>query len=413
MYHWLYNLGIRGYTMAISIAALFNPKARAWVEGRRNLTDQLRSELDSSAPLIWFHAASLGEAEQGVPVMRALKKRYPDHRILLSFFSPSGMENFHQPELTDHVCYLPADLPNNARGFVEIIKPVLAVFIKYEIWANYFLELQRRRIPVMIAPAIFRPDQFYFREPHTSFFLPILRNTAAILTQDEGSVELLRAHGVLNCRKVGDSRFERVMLNAKQAYTNPVLDSFASQRPLIVCGSTWSPDEKILLALSKAIPDLKMIIAPHDISVGNVKRIQRLFGDHQTFLYSQPPADTSRYRFVIIDNIGMLSKIYRLGQLAYVGGAFGSGIHNSLEAVVYGVPVFFGPKHSNFIEPSAMIRAGFGHEVRSADELIQKVKELLNNPGKLETQSQAARKYIEDGTGATKKIMAEIDFLLS
>lgn len=412
MYHWLYNLGIRGYKQAIAVAALFNPKARTWIRGRRNLLHKLRREIKGNSPWIWFHAASLGEAEQGVPVIRELKKRFPNHRILLSFFSPSGMENFRQPDLTDHVCYLPADLPGNAKAFVEAVQPKLAVFIKYEIWANYFLELQKRDIPVMIAPAIFRPDQFYFKKPHANFFLPILRNTSAILTQDERSVELLHANGIQNCRKVGDSRFERVKLNARENFDDAGLKHFAENAPVMVCGSSWEPDEELLVKLAQATPGLKMIIAPHDISVGNIKRVQRLFGESQSYLYSMSPDDTSRYRFVIIDNIGMLSKIYRLGQLAYIGGAFGSGIHNSLEAVVYGMSVFFGPKHRNFIEPSSMMERGFGHEVHSPEDLITGVHYLLNNPDQLKVESQNALKYIEEGSGATDRIVREIERLL-
>jgi 3-deoxy-D-manno-octulosonic-acid transferase len=412
MYRWLYNLGIWGYKQAISFAAAFNQKAKAWIGGRRNIWDKLNQEIDTSEPLIWLHAASLGEAEQGVPIMQELKQRYPKHRILLSFFSPSGMQNFNQPQLTDYVCYLPADLPGNAKRFIDLVRPNLAIFIKYEIWANYFLALQEQNIPVMIAPAIFRPDHFYFRKPHSHFFVPILKRVAAILTQDDRSVEILKTHGVNNCKKVGDSRFERVKLNAGEEFSDPILEGFSKDTLVMVCGSTWAPDEEILIALATAVPQLKMILAPHDISPQNVKRVQRSFGKQNTFIYSQPPAEYVNQRFVVIDNIGMLSKLYRLGHIAYIGGAFGQGIHNSLEAVVYGMPVFFGPRHLNFIEPSAMLQRGFGHEVGSAEDLISGVKNLMNNPDQMEHQAQSALSYINEGTGATNKIMGEIQKLL-
>ena len=413
MYHLLYNLGIWGYRQAIALAGPFNAKARSWVKGRKNSWQKLEGEINRSIPLVWVHAASLGEAEQAVPIMKGIRENYPSHRILLSFFSPSGMENFNRPDLTDHVCYLPIDTPGNASRFIDLIKPKLALFIKYEIWANYFLELQKRDIPVMIAPAVFRPDQFYFKKPHSNFFLPVLRDTKAILTQDEDSVELLNANGIRNCKKVGDSRFERVKLNAREDFNDSTLEAFSKNASVLICGSTWSPDEDLLIALARELPDLKMIIAPHDISSGNIRRVQRSFGEDKCFLYSQPPGDAAKHRYVIIDNIGMLSKIYRLGQIAYIGGGFGSGIHNSLEAVVYGMPVFFGPKHTNFIEPSAMIKRGFGHEIRSSEDLITGVKNLLKNPNQLKSQAQHALNYIEEGTGATDRILQEIKRLLN
>ena len=412
MYHRFYNLGVAGYQLAIRLAAPFNRKAKAWIQGRKDIWRRMANQVKSDKPLIWIHAASLGEAEQGLPIISQLKKLYPNYRILLSFFSPSGMENFKRHDLAEYVCYLPADKPENARKFIDIIQPKLALFIKYEIWANYFLELQNRNIPVIIAPAVFRADQFYFKAPHRNFFLPILKNTSAILTQDENSVDLLRQNGILNCAKVGDSRFEKVLENAHEDFSDPLLEAFAKNSILIVCGSTWSPDEEMLLKLAKALPDLKLILAPHDISKTNVNRVLNTFGDRHGFLYSEAPADISEKRYVVIDNIGMLSKLYRLGQMAYVGGAFGQGIHNSLEAAVYGMPVFFGPKHTNFIEPSDMIKAGFGHEVKTAKDLIEEVRSLIEDEAKLEAESRAGLDFVEQGTGATDKIVEEIKSLL-
>ncbi len=412
MYHWFYNLGIGAYTTAIRLGSFFNVKARAWTEGRKDIWQELAKIATNKDPIVWFHAASLGEAEQGIPIIRKLKKRFPDHKILLSFFSPSGMQNFRQRSLVDYTCYLPADSPVNAERFVALLKPQLAFFIKYEIWANYFLALQKRGTPTIIAPAIFRANHFYFKSPHNKFFIPILKQVNYILTQDEKSVQVLRNNGILNCQHVGDSRFEKVIENTREEFSDSVLEIFANNEPVMVCGSTWEPDEKILLALSKASPQLKMILAPHNINRNNIERVHKLFGKQASFLYSEAPDDISEKRFAIIDNIGMLSKLYRLGEVAYIGGAFGIGIHNSLEAVAYGIPIFFGSNHKNFIEPTEMIELGFAHEISNANELIQQVEKLLENTSELKRQSDLAARYVENGTGATDKIMEVLSNML-
>ena len=408
IYGRLYNLGIGLYKTAVRLAAPFNPKARAWVEGRSEIWPELQRTFAHQPRVIWFHAASLGEAEQAVPVMEAIKKDYPDRQILLTFFSPSGMKHFKRHDLADHIFYLPADTPGNARKFVQICQPDMAIFIKYEIWANYFRELQRAGMPLILAPAIFRPEQFYFQWPHRDFFLPILRKIQVILTQDEASVAVLKNAGISRVKKVGDTRFEKVMQNSNEEFHDPLLEQFARYRPLLIGGSTWAPDEKLLRDLATALPDLKMIIAPHDISRQNVLRVKDLFGKHQTFLYSEKPAEPQAFRFAIIDNIGLLSRLYRLGNIAYIGGAFGTGIHNSLEAAAYGLPLFFGPKHLNFVEPSQMLELGFGHEVRNSKELIAETRALLNDPQKMTAESRVAREYVRDGAGATSLIMAEV-----
>lgn len=412
MYHWLYNLGIQAYTGAIGMACLFSQKARYWQRGRKNIWQKLGEDFSGDQKVIWFHAASLGEAEQGVPIMQEVKQRYPEFRILLTFFSPSGMHNFQRKDLVDHLYYLPADRPGSAEKFVSITRPSLAFFIKYEIWANYFLALQKRHIPIIIAPAIFRADQFYFRKPHSSFFIPILKKVSAILTQDETSVTILKEHGIANCERVGDSRFEKVLQNTRQKFSDPVLESFSEAAPTLVAGSTWPPDEQLLLAVARTFTQLKMILAPHDISPGNIARLRKALGSENSFLYSQPPADPAACRYAIIDNIGLLSRIYRLGQLAYIGGAFGKGIHNSLEAVAYGLPVFFGPNHQNFVEPKEMLVGGFAHEVKDAPDLIAAVGALLDKPGEMKRQSEGASQYVAQGTGAVVKIMKVADQLL-
>ena len=411
MYQIAYNLAIRAYALIVGIASFFNPKAKSWKKGRRNIWVRMESVLVPGDELIWFHAASLGEAEQAVPIIQSVRTSHPNHKIFLTFFSPSGMDHFKRKDLVDYVFYLPSDTPANARRFVELVNPRLAVFIKYEIWANYFQALNRKAIPLILAPAIFRPDQFYFAKPHRSFFIPILQKVDRILTQDEASVELLQKNGIRNSFKVGDTRFEKVRQNTELELKDDILNGFAIGRKVMVCGSTWEADERLILNLADAEPELKLIIAPHDISKNNVSRIRRLLGNGRTFLHSSKNLEAGK-QILIIDNIGMLSRLYRLGGISFVGGAFGSGIHNTLEAAAYGTPVFFGPKHQNFIEPSQMIQEGFGHEVSNGMELIQGVSALLRNEDQLKSESEAALHYILQGSGATEKIMKEVNTLL-
>ncbi len=411
MYQQLYNLGIRSYGASIKIAQYFNEKAKSWVSGRKNLFKKLEQVFSKGDQLLWFHAASLGEAEQGVPIMQQLKKEFPQKKILLTFFSPSGMEHFKNNGLADYIFYLPLDTKANAKKFLNAVNPELAFFIKYEIWPNFFKQIQKRNIPLIIAPAIFRRDQFYFKSPHKSFFLPILKEVNRILVQDETSKEVLLENGITNTDVCGDSRFDRVKQNVAAPFENEILEQFSKNQKVLIGGSTWTPGENILKEMLDQNPELKMIIAPHDIKPENIQRILKLFGS-QAFAYSKPPSNFENYRVCIIDNIGLLSRLYRFGQMAYIGGAFGKGIHNSLEAAAYGLPLFFGPNHSSFIEPAEMIAEGFAFEIKDAADLQQFLKPLLENENQLKKLQSKALEYVDRKAGAVEMIVEEVKALL-
>lgn len=410
MYHRLYNLGIRSYGLGLRIASLFNDKARDWAKGRQHLFSEIRNSISPGDAILWFHAASLGEAEQGLPVMQRLKKEFPQKKILLSFFSPSGMNHFKHKEVADYIFYLPLDTPGNARQFLDAVKPELAFFIKYEIWPNFFRETQKRDIPLVIAPAVFRPGQFYFKKPHSSFFLPLLRKAGSIMVQDERSQRLLSEHSVTS-KVVGDSRFDRVMQNTRTAFEDETLEKFSSGSFTIIGGSSWEPEEKILKEVLQQNPEVSLVLAPHDIKKENIDRLVKLFGK-DSFRYSAKPTEPGKYRVCIIDNIGMLSRLYRFGQVALIGGAFGKGIHNSLEAVAYGLPVFFGPKHQNFIEPAEMLKRGFAFEIQSATGMQEQLKLMISDRDYLQELSAKAKAYVEEKAGSVEKITLEVEKLL-
>lgn len=409
MYQQLYNLGIRSYGTAIKIAGAFNTKARNWVSGRQGLFEKLKRTFTGESEVIWFHAASLGEAEQGVPVMQELKKKYPAKKLLLTFFSPSGMDHFKNNGLADEIFYLPLDTPANAKRFLDAVQPQLAFFIKYEIWPNFFKEIQKRDIPLIIAPAIFREDQFYFKPPHRNYFLPILKEVDQILVQDENSLEILNKNGVTQVEVCGDSRFDRVQQNVAAPFESEVLEKFTLGEMILVGGSTWPTGEEILKQVLNENPSLKMIIAPHDIRPANVERVQKLFGKAPSFAYSKPPEDFKEKRVCVIDNIGMLSRLYRFGSIAYIGGAFGKGIHNSLEAAAYGLPLFFGPNHRHFIEPTEMIRKGFAFEIHDASEMQRVIQPMITDKQYLKSLEFKAQQYVNEKGGAVEKIVRVVE----
>ncbi len=413
MYQWLYNVGISAYGLAITIASLFNSKAKLALRGRKNLLDRISRDISPGDEVLWFHAASLGEAEMGLPIIQETKKRYPQKKILLTFFSPSGFEHFHHPEIIDYKYYLPLDKPKSVKRFLDIVNPQLAFFIKYEIWANFFKEIQKREIPLIVAPAIFRASQFYFKKPHRKFFLPILKKINRMLVQDENSKDILHSYGISHVEVCGDSRFERVVQNVKTPFENILLETFSYQQQLIVAGSTWAPDEKILKTILDQNPQLKLIMAPHDIAPENIDRIISLFGEKIAFRYSEPPEDPTKYRVCVINNIGMLSRIYRYGQIAYIGGGFGKGLHNSLEAVAYGLPVFFGPNHQNFIEPTELIKEGIGFEIKNGFEMQSTLNVLLTDKAKLNQLQTQAEEYTKAKAGAVLKITRAIEKVLA
>ena len=345
----LYTIGVWLYSLGVRIAALFgNAKAMQWVEGRKTQRTALRqAQGPDSDEWIWFHAASLGEFEQGRPVIEALKKEFPQYKILLSFFSSSGYEIRKDYPLADEVLYLPSDTPGHATQWVQRHHFVAAFFIKYEFWFNYMRALKDAGIPLFYISLILKPDSYFFRWYGTWFFRQ-LKNVTHFFVQDDTTAQLLQTHGLTNVTVCGDTRFDRVAAIAQQAKPFPEVEQFIGGRHCIIAGSTWPPDEKLLVDFYQNLPDdYCLIIAPHDISESHVAQIKTQFPDHQ--LYTE--LDVQKHtKVLIINTIGILSQLYQYARFVYIGGGFGVNIHNIQEPVTFGCPVVFGPKYKSFKE---------------------------------------------------------------
>jgi 3-deoxy-D-manno-octulosonic-acid transferase len=345
-----YSLSIFFYGIILRIATLFHTKARLWVRGRRNLFAELETKIKSSSqPVVWFHCASLGEFEQGRPLMEEFKRRNPSYKILLTFFSPSGFEVRKNYPGADIICYLPLDTPANAKRFVSLVNPSLVFFVKYEFWLNTLGEIRRKNIPHFLVSGIFRPDQIFFKS-HGGIFREALKGFTFLFTQEKNSVELLKSIGITNVIAAGDTRFDRVMEIASAAKEIPLAKLFSgTDGKTIVAGSTWPQDEELLFPVISAElkKDWKIIIAPHELGETHLTAIENGLqnaGIEKQFItrFSKAnEATITTFKVLLIDNIGMLSSLYRYGNIAYIGGGFGKSIHNTLEAAVYGIPVVF------------------------------------------------------------------------
>ena len=374
------------------------------MEGRRGWLEQINTKLaDNAAPIVWFHAASLGEFEQGRPVMEAFRQQYPGYKILLTFFSPSGYEVRKNYAGADYIFYLPFDTAANARHFVERVDPAIAFFIKYEFWYHYLRELKARQIPTFSFSAIFRPDQIFFK-PYGGFYRSFLRFFNHILVQNQESVDLLKKIGVTNVTLAGDTRFDRVKQVADAKKDIPVARLFKADTPLLVVGSAWQADMDVLIPfLNRFEKPLKVIIAPHEIHDDEIERWR-----------SQLPGPTIRFSEVanqltiqpsnhlIIDNVGMLSSLYQYGDFAYIGGAFGKGLHNILEAATFRMPLFFGPNYGKFQEAVDLVKAGAAFPVSNSAELETVFTRLYADSS---VASAISGDYVTLNTGATSKVM--------
>ncbi len=408
------------------MAAPFNPKARQWVDGRREWAANLSQKLNgNTAPIAWFHAASLGEFEQGRPVMEAYRLQYPDHKILLTFFSPSGYEVRKHYAGADFVSYLPQDTPANARQFVSLVQPRIAFFIKYEFWYNYLRALKRANVPVVSFSAIFRPNQLFFR-PWGIFYKNLLTYFDHILVQNQESVQLLDAIGIRNVTLAGDTRFDRVAQLAAAPKEIPIARAFKEtpdyssvevsqpHQPLLIVGSAWQADMDILIPfINEFDKPLNVIIAPHDIHDDEIEqwRSQLRYPSvrYSVIAASQISTDQSA-RLLFIDNIGMLSSLYQYGDFAYVGGAFGKGLHNILEAATYGMPLFFGPNYAKFQEAIDLVREEAAFPVNSTVELRTVFAQQYADRTEA---ARISRHYVLRNIGATGKVMEVVRQLKS
>ncbi|TKB98089.1 3-deoxy-D-manno-octulosonic acid transferase [Pedobacter cryotolerans] len=399
---WIYNIGIRLYGFLLQIAALFNPKAKLFVNGRKDIWQQLASKTNPNDQPIWFHFASLGEFEQGRPVLETLKTNKPEQKIIVTFFSPSGYEIRKNYALAD-VFYLPLDTPKNAERFISIVNPQQAIFTKYEFWFHYFNELHKKQIPLYLISGIFRPNQTFFKW-YGSFYREILTYVSHFFVQNKESVDLLKSIGISQVSLSGDTRFDRVYENAQHPKKLELIEQFCGDAKVFICGSTWLPDEKLLVSLTKKHPDWKFIIAPHEIGQSHIQEIEELFPKAIKFSILSSQFSENTPQILIIDNIGMLSSLYQYGKLAYIGGGFGVGIHNTLEAAAFGLPVIFGPKFDKFQEAKDLIKIDAAKSISTESELLTAFENFKAN----EEASAAAKKYVEQQKGATEMIIEKI-----
>jgi len=407
---FIYNLGVRIYQLLIAVFSTFNSKAKFFRNGRKDWESRLRESIRKDERVIWFHCASLGEFEQGRPVIEAFRVKYPDVKILLTFFSPSGYEIRKNYSGADYIFYLPLDTYWNAIKFIEIANPIATIFVKYEFWYHYLNQLKKRKIPTYIISAIFRDDQVFFKT-YGGWYRKFLHNFEHLFVQNEKSRELLASIGINNVTVAGDTRYDRVIANAKAAKVIPLIEQFTAGSKVLVAGSTWPKDEDLILEYFNTSPEnLKLIIAPHEIHAQNIEKLRERFG-LKSLRYTMPnECDPRDAQILIIDTIGILSSVYRYGTIAYIGGGFGVGIHNTLEAAVYGMPVLFGPNYQRFQEAVEQIENGTAKTVSNPQEFTNALNHFVYS--KPEDTLQQVNKVSTDffllKVGATKKIVDEI-----
>ncbi len=409
----LYNTGIRLYGLAARIAAMRSPKVKKMIEGQSAAFDYLERRIDGASRWVWIHASSLGEFEQGRPLIEKIKSSDPSVKILLTFFSPSGYEVRKDYPLADAVSYLPFDTPRLVNRFLDIVNPSMAIFIKYEFWGNYLTALRDRGTPTYLVSAIFRPGQSFFRW-WGGWFRQMLGCFTKIYVQDTVSIELLASIGVNNATRTGDTRLDRVSDVMNQPLKSPALARFGQGADMtLIVGSSWPADEQIYIPWLNAHPGVKAIIAPHEFDDRRLDELARSVNGTTLLLsaYNRRAAegaDLSGVRAVIVDGFGQLSSLYRLGDVAYIGGGFGKSIHNINEAAVYGIPVVFGPRHEKFKEAADLIACGGAFSAEEADGITAALDDLLADPARRQAAGQAAGAYIAANRGATDHIYNDI-----
>ncbi|RZL17519.1 MAG: 3-deoxy-D-manno-octulosonic acid transferase [Pedobacter sp.] len=399
----IYNTGILFYGLAVRFLALFSTKARLFVEGRKNIFSRIGAVIPPGRIKVWFHFASLGEFEQGRPVLEAFKLSFPDKYIVITFFSPSGFEVRKNYTGADAVFYLPLDTRLNAQRFIRLIQPEMAVFTKYEFWYHYFSELRKQNISLYLISTIFRKDQIFFKW-YGSFYRNILFMVTRFFVQNQESAQLLGSIGINDPIISGDTRFDRVYANAKNTTDLPFISSFCNGSKVFICGSTWPEDEQLIAELAKEHPGWKFIIVPHEVDDQHIRSISKKFSNN--ILHSQLALnkESVSIQTLIIDNVGMLSSLYQYGQLAYIGGGFGKGIHNTLEAAAFGLPVIFGPEYHKFQEAKDLLARGAAISITNQQDLNIAFNELKQNA----KASSAALNYVNEQKGATEIILDAI-----
>ena len=381
------------------------------IKGQHETFDKLRREIDPTQQYVWVHAASLGEFEQGRPLIERIHAEHPHLKILLTFFSPSGYEVRKNYEGADVICYLPFDTPLNARRFVRLANVKMAFFVKYEFWPNYIGALYRNDIPVYSVSSIFRPDQIFFRWYGKSY-AKCLHKITHFFVQNDASIDLLKQLGITAVTKTGDTRFDRVLDIMNQAKELPIVEAFAKGKKVLIAGSSWAPDEDLFIPYFNKRKDLKLVIAPHVVNEGHLSEIERKL-ERPALRYSKAtPEEAAKADCLIIDCYGLLSSIYRYATVAYVGGGFGVGIHNVPEAAVYGCPVLFGPNNKKFKEAQDLIACHGSYEIHNAADFTEVLTKLLTYDELLRSSGSAAANYIRKNAGARDAIYKAIGGLL-
>ncbi|WP_353120863.1 3-deoxy-D-manno-octulosonic acid transferase [Dysgonomonas capnocytophagoides] len=411
---FLYNLSIYLYAFVVRIISPFHKKARKMIIGHKQTYKILKEKVDPNIKYIWFHAASLGEFEQGRPIIEEIRRKQPKAKILLTFFSPSGYEVRKDYPVADIVCYLPFDKKRNVKKFLKLVQIEKAIFIKYEFWYNFVNNLHKRNIPIYMVSAIFRPSQIFFKW-YGGTMRKLLKYYKCICVQDNNSEQLLRSISITNVKVCGDTRFDRVLDIRSQAKQLNIVESFARKaqtenEKIFVAGSTWPKDEDIVIPYFNITTDVKLIIAPHEIDEAHLKYIEsNLQRPH--IRYSQAiPEMMADYDCLIIDSFGLLSSIYRYGQVAYVGGGFGVGIHNVLEAAVYNIPVIFGPNFKKFREAQQLMEQGGGYSISDYQSFRGLMDEFLQYENTLSAAGKHAGDYVKSNAGVVDRVMQELKF---
>lgn len=402
---FFYTLFIFLYAFALYIASAFNNKARLWCLGRKNLFEILNAKCSGKEFIYWIHCASLGEFEQGKPLIQKLKENIPGITVLVTFFSPSGFEVKKNDPIADIISYIPIDTPHNARKFLQIVNPKAVVFVKYEYWYNFMDLLFESNIPFYYISAIYRPSQHFFKK-YGKWFATQLKKASFLFVQNEESKSLLKSIGINNVEITGDTRFDRVYEIASKPYQLDFVCDFKNNIKLIVAGSTWEPDEKLLVTLLDSLKsNFKLIIAPHLIDKEHVKNILNCFSAYKTLCYSDyDKQDLSHFQVLIIDTIGLLSKVYKYADFSYIGGGFETGLHNILEPAVFGVPLFFGPHYKKFNEAIELVRLGGAFSIHNSSEMNHLVVMLNSDIKYYNDVSAICKKFVQNNLGSSDKI---------
>lgn len=403
---FFYHLALFLYQAGIRVAAFFgNPKARLWLEGRKDIWEKLEQGITPGEHWVWMHCSSLGEFEQGRPVLEKWRQKWPGHKLLLTFFSPSGYEQRKAYKGADLVAYIPLDGRTNAHRFLDIVKPRVVFFVKYDYWFHYLKTCHDRKIPLFILSAIFRRSQPFFKW-YGGLHRKMLGYFSRLFVQDQASLDLLEKEVPgLPVTVAGDTRFDRVAEIARASALPPLLTDFCRDNQVMVAGSTWAEDEQLISQALKEFPGLKLVIAPHEIHEKHLQQVEALFPESIRYSRFDP---ASPARVMIIDNIGMLSSLYRVATVSYVGGGFGSGIHNTLEAAVYNVAVIFGPNYQRFREAVELVSCGAGFAIQNKEDLVIVLNRMLKDEDARKIAAEKAGDYVEKGRGATERILREI-----